>query len=225
MLENIKNQIILGDCLEVMKQLPDKCIDLVLTDPPFGMNFQSSHRIDKHKKIEGDNNLDWIDDWFELLAQKVKLDAMLYIFCSFHKVDVFKQACEKYFPIKNILIWQKNNTGMGDLFGDYAPQYEMILYCNPSGKHLTGRRDSNILQFARTQNELHPTQKPVNLIKYLASKSLEKGTVLDCFSGSGTTALACHDLGLDFICIEKDPDYHSASVKRLEQHKKQLKLI
>ena len=224
-MKELLNKIHHADCLEFMKELPDKCVDLVLTDPPFGMNFQSGYRIDKHKKIDGDDNLDWIDEWFELLAAKVKDDAMLYIFCSFHKVDVFKQACEKHFPVKNILIWHKNNTGMGDLFGDYAPQYEMILFCNLGSKRLTGRRDSNILQFPRTQNELHPTQKPVDLIKYLASKSLDKGLCLDSFSGSGTTALACHDLGLDFICVEKDFEYWQTSCKRLEQHQRQLKLI
>lgn len=224
-MKDLLNKIHHADCLEFMKGLPDKCIDLVLTDPPYGMDFQSSHRIVQHKKIENDSNLNWINEWFDLLARKVKPDAMLYIFCSFHNIDIFKQSCEEYFPVKNILIWQKNNTGMGDLFGDYAPQYEMILYCNPSGKHLTGRRDSNILSFPRTQNELHPTQKPVDLIKYLASKSLDKGICLDSFSGSGTTALACHDLGLDFICIEKDADYYAASVKRLEQHQRQLKLL
>ena len=69
----------------------------------------------------------------------------------------------------------------------------------------------------------HPTQKPLKLIKRLLNG--HSGIVLDCFSGSGTTALACHDLGLDFICIEKDPDYHAASVKRLEAHQRQLKLF
>jgi site-specific DNA-methyltransferase (adenine-specific) len=224
-MKDLLNKIHHADCLEFMKQLPDKSIDLVLTDPPFGMNFQSGRRVEKHNKIEGDDNLDWLEEWFEVLADKVKLDAMIYIFCSFHKVDVFKQVCEKHFPVKNILIWHKNNHGSGDLFGDYAPQYEMVIYCNLGGKHLTGRRDSNILQFSRTQNELHPTQKPVDLIKYLASKSLDKGVCLDSFSGSGTTALACHDLGLDFICIEKDEDYFKASVERLEKHKRQLKLL
>ena len=73
---------------------------------------------------------------------------------------------------------------------------------------------------------IHPTQKPLRLFKWCLQQSkLEKGIVLDCFSGSGTTALACHDLGLDFICIEKDPDYHAASVKRLEEHQKQGKLF
>src|SRR5690606_40391432 len=64
----------------------------------------------------------------------------LYIFCSWHKVDIFKQELEKYFKIKNILIWEKNNTGMGDLYGDYAPKYEMCIFIN-NGKDLNNGRD------------------------------------------------------------------------------------
>lgn len=224
-MDDLINKIHLGDCLEFMKQLPDKSIDLVLTDPPFGMKFQSGHREEKHKKIENDDNLDWLPDWCLQINRLLKNDGMAYIFCSWHFVDIFKSEIEKHIKLKNILIWHKNNTGMGDLEADFAPQYEFILFANPSGKTLSGRRDSNILKFPRTQNELHPTQKPTDLIGYLAKKSLSSGIVLDCFSGSGTTALACHDLGLDFICIEKDPDYYAASVKRLEEHKKQGRLF
>ena len=57
-----------ADCLEFMKQLPDKCIDLVLTDPPYGMNFQSGYRQQKHRKIENDNNI----DWFPICIEKDK---------------------------------------------------------------------------------------------------------------------------------------------------------
>ena len=63
-----------GDCLEVMKGLPDKSIDLVLTDPPFGMSFQSGHRIEKHNKIENDDNLDWLPEWAEQTARILKDD-------------------------------------------------------------------------------------------------------------------------------------------------------
>ena len=224
-MKDLLNKIHHADCLEFMKQLPDKCIDLVLTDPPFGIKFQSGHRIQKHEKIANDDNLGWLPEWVEQTKRTCKDDAFLFIFCSWHFVDVFKSELEKHLKVKNILIWQKNNTGMGDLAGDFAPQYEMILFCNLGGKPLIGRRDSNILNFARTQNELHPTQKPQDLIGYLATKVIKTGIVLDCFSGSGTTALACHDLGLNFICIEKDADYHAASVERLEQHKRQLRLL
>lgn len=224
-IEPLLNKIHLGDCLEFMKQLPDKCIDLVLTDPPYGMEFQSGYRKEKHKKIENDDNLIWLPEWIAQITRLVKEDAQLYIFCSFHNIEVFLSTIKKSLKVKNILIWRKNNTGMGDLTGDFAPQYEMIIFINVGNKPLLGRRDSNILTFPRTLNSLHPTEKPLDLVRYLASKSVKAGTVLDTFSGSGTTALACHDLGLDFICVEKDPDYHAASVKRLEQHQKQLRLI
>lgn len=79
---------------------------------------------------------------------------------------------------------------------------------------------------SKTQNELHPTQKPVNLFSLLVDKSTkENDLVLDCFSGSGTTAIACHNLKRNFICIEKDKDYYEASVKRLEEHKRQVNLF
>ena len=115
---------------------------------------------------------------------------------------------------------------MGDLVNDYAPQYEMCIYCNPNNKPLNGRRDSNILKYARTQNELHPTQKPVDLFGYLVSKSTnENDLVLDYFSGSGTTAVACHNLHRRFICIEKTPEYYRASCERLEQAQRQQTLF
>lgn len=220
------NKIINADCMDILRQLPDKCVDLVLTDPPYGMMWCSNHRQEKYAKIENDNNLDWLNPWLEQINRIKKDNAHIYIFCSWHKVDVFKSTVEKFFPIKNILIWQKNNTGMGDLFNDYAPEYEMILYCNPGNKKLNGGRDSNILRYKRTRNELHPTQKPVDLFAYLVQKSTkENDIVLDCFSGSGTTAVACHNLHRRFICIEKDPEYCRASCERLEQAKKQQTLF
>lgn len=89
-----------------------------------------------------------------------------------------------------------------------------------------GQTDVITMPINSDYGRFHPTQKPLQLIKKLLLQSSKQGMlVLDCFSGSGTTALASHDLNLDFICIEKDPNYHTSSVKRLEQHKQQLKLI
>ena len=217
------NSIILGDCLDVMKQMPDKCVDLVLTDPPYGMSFQSGYRKIKYAHIENDNSLNWLPDWLSEVNRVRRPESHLYIFCSWHNVDVFKRLAEQYFNIKNILIWMKNNTGMGDLINDYAPQYEMILYVNPQNKPLNMGRDSNILKFARTQNARHPTEKPVDLFKTLILKSsTNNDLVFDPFSGFGTTAVACHKLNRRFICVEKNPDYWQASVQRLENERKQI---
>ena len=225
-LNDLIGKITCADCLDVLRDLPDKCVDLVLTDPPYAMNFQSNHRQIKHKKIENDDNLLWLPEWTKQIARVIKENAHLYIFCSWHNIDVFKQEIQKYIKVKNILIWAKNNKGMGDLQNDYAPEYEMILYCNPNNKKLNGGRDSNILRYKRTQDELHPTQKPVDLFAYLIQKSTnENDLVLDCFSGSGTTAVAYHNLKRRFICIERDKEYCEASIKRLEQAQRQQTLF
>ena len=83
--------------------------------------------------------------------------------------------------------------------------------------------NAKIFEFApQDKNRFHPTQKPVDLIaKQLNLYSKEGDLVLDCFSGSGTTAIACHRLKRRFICIEKDPEYWKASVKRLEDEQRQ----
>ena len=212
------NKIYNCDALEFMKQVPDKYFDLVLTDPPFGMSFQSGYRNKQHKKIANDNNLSWLPDFAKELHRITKEDAHLYLFCSHHFVEVFKSEIQKYRKVKNILIWEKNNTGMGDLEGDYAPKYEMILFCSNSEKKLNGGRDPNIIKSTRTQNELHPTQKPVPLIEFLAKKSSEQGDIVfDPFMGSGTTAIACQSLGLDWCGCELEPDYVAIANKRLEK--------
>lgn len=148
------------------------------------MSFVSNFRKVKYDKIKNDENLDWLDEFSHNIFQLMKDNSHGYVFCSFHNVDKFKIALEKYFRIKNILIWEKNNTGMGDLKGDFAPKYEMIIYINKGRKELNGRRDSNILQFKRTGNKYHPTEKPVDLVEFLISKSTnENDLVLDCFMG------------------------------------------
>lgn len=202
------NEIVNMDWKEAIKQVSDKSIDLVVTDPPYGMKFQSNYRKVQHKSIQNDDNLDWLESWVIELKRVCKDEAHLYIFCSWHNIDLFKEKVGAYFNVKNILIWEKNNTGMGDLEGDYAPKYEMILFCSNGSKKLNGGRDANILKAKRTGNENHPTEKPVNLISYLIEKSSnENDIVLDTFAGSFSTAHACKQKKRNFICFEIEEEY------------------
>lgn len=212
------NTIIQGDCLEVLKQFPDKSVDLVLTDPPYGMEFRSNHRQVKYEAITNDDSLYWLEMAVSEAFRVLKDDSHAYFFCSFHNVDVFKQELAKKFEVKNLLVWVKNNTGMGDLEGDYAPQYELILFCTKGRKILNGGRDSNVLKSNKTGNNLHPTEKPVDLISYLMEKSSREGDlVLDPFGGSCTTAVACKQLKRNYICIEKEAKYVAVCHERLKQ--------
>ena len=213
-------ELLQGDCLELMRDIPDESIDMVLTDPPYGMDFQSGHRKIQHKKMKGDASLGWLDDFVDEIYRVSKPNTAHYVFCSHHHIDKFKQAIERKFKIKNILVWVKNNHSMGDLQGSFASKTEFIIFFHKGRRLINGKRDSNILEFKRTQNRLHPTQKPVDMIEYLLRKFSDEGDlILDSFMGSGTTGIACLNMDRSFIGMEVDEDYFKIAKERIENHK------
>ena len=222
-----KTNIIYNEnCMDTMSNMEDESIDLVVADPPYGMNFRSNHRAKRYDDIFWDDNLDWLDDWSLQTNKILKENSHMYVFCSFHNIDIFKQTLQRDFTIKNILIWEKNNTSMGDLKGDYAPKYEMILFVSKGRRLLNGGRDPNIFTFARTGNKLHPTQKPVELISYLISKSSDEGDlVYDPFIGSGTTAVSAYNNNRKCIGSEIDDTYYEVSLTRVEHLERQGTLL
>ncbi len=209
-------KLIHGDCLEELKQLEDESVDMVLTDPPYGMSFVSNYRNDKYKAIENDADLSWVDEMVYQCWRLAKNNTGHYFFCSFHHIDVFKQAIERRFKVKNVLVWEKNNTSMGDLKGDFAPKVEFVIFAHKGRRLINGKRDPNIFGFSRTGNVNHPTEKPVDLCKYLMGKFSDEGeTVLDPFMGSGTTGVACACLNRNFVGIEKDDKYFEIAKRRI----------
>lgn len=199
-----------------IKEVANNSVDLVLTDPPYGMSYQSNRRKEKHKSIKNDTNLDWLGEWCEELKRVTKDEAHLYVFCSWHNVEVFKHFLGQHFNVKNILIWEKNNHGSGDLKGDYAPKYEMIIFCSNGLKKLKGGRDANVIKSPKTLNTFHSTEKPVDLLAYLIEKSTDKGDlVLDTFAGSCSTAIASRQTGRICICFEIEEDYCKHGTKLL----------
>ena len=218
---NKRNTIYNVDSFELLKSMDDESIDLTIIDPPYGIDFQSNHRAIKYDKIANDKDIAWVRDYLILLHNKMKKDTHLYCFCSHHVIDVFKQYIQQVFDYKNILIWNKNNWSMGDLVADYGVRTEFIVFAHKGRREINGSRDHNVLNAARTGNELHPTQKPVPIIEYLIKKSSNEGDlVFDGFMGSGTTAVAAVNAKRDFIGAELDPDYFHASLKRIELSQK-----
>ena len=96
------NEVVCIDWEDGIKQVFDNSVDLVVTDPPYGMQFQSNYRNIKHKSIQNDDNLDWLGGWCKELKRVCKPEAHLYIFCSWHKVDEFKKQIGAYFNVKHI---------------------------------------------------------------------------------------------------------------------------
>lgn len=213
------NKIYCGDCLELMKQIPDKSIDLVLTDPPYGMNYQSSRRTDKFAKIDNDVSLEWIKPFLVETYRAMKEDSHIYLFCNDYAISDFRREMEAVgFTPKRTLVWVKNNHTSGDLEGDYGNKTEFVLFAHKGRKELNGKRETNVLNYARVANLKHPTEKPVSLCSFLIEKSSnENDLILDPFLGSGTTAIACQELHRNFIGIEISPEYCKIAEDRLKQ--------
>ena len=213
------NKIIQGDCLELMREIPDKSIDLILTDPPYGMKYQSARRTatPQFKKIIDDDNIDWFPDFIKESYRILKDNTHIYIFCNDYAISDFRKLLESVgFKAKRTLVWVKNNHTSGDLLGDYANKTEFIIYAQKGRRLLNGKRDTNVLQFSRVSKLEHPTQKPVDINEFLISKSTdENAVVLDPFAGSGTTGVACKNLNRKFILIEKEQEYIDIINKRL----------
>lgn len=202
-----------ADCFDVMKGMPDKAFDCVITDPPYGIDFQSHRRKEKYDKIANDNDLSFLDGLNAELYRLMKDDSHIYQFCAFKTIDKFKVSFEKYFELKNIIIWNKGNFGTGNY---YRYKYEFCLFGVKGDKKLNSHAVADVIDCDGTNNKLHPTQKPTQLIKVFVEQSTKEGdSVLDPFMGSGTTGEVCKALGRDFTGIEINPEYFEIAENRI----------
>ena len=211
-----------GDCLNYMKKIPSESIDLIVTDPPYLINYQSSRRIKKEKfeKIKNDvNSQQLICDYFEECNRILKNNTAIYCFCSWHHIDFFKQEFEKHFKLKNIIVWNKNNHGSGDLKGAYAPKHELILFGHKGRTLLREKRISDVIECEKinSSNLTHPTEKPTKLIEIFIKQSSDiNDIVFDGFMGSGSTGVACINTNRKFIGCELDENYFKIAEQRLK---------
>lgn len=215
------NKITCADCMDILKELPDKCIDLVLTDPPYGIGFEyNSYQDTKENLIELVNNF---------VPECIRVSKRVAIFTGITNAHIYPSP-------DWMMCYKWNTTGTFGFYG-YNQWQPILLY----GKDIKGFGNvngiikSDVMDFSGNggvgfrrgnEKEIHPCPKPKNVIeRFLERLSNENDLVLDCFSGSGTTAIACHNLKRRFICIERDEEYYQKSCERLEQHRRQLMLF
>ena len=191
-----------GDCREIMPLLPKA--DIVITDPPYGISFQSNHRKIKHKKIKGDLELPL--DLIYLAINKARRAA--YIFCR------WDQLCQMPKP-KSVIAWVKNNWSMGDLKHEHGRQWEAVCFY-PKKEHQFIKRIPDVIHCSRTNNKHHPTQKPIPLIEKIIAANVGE-TVLDPFMGSGSTLLAAIKQKRKAIGIEIDTEYCNVAIRRIKE--------
>lgn len=211
-----------GDCLEIMDNIDDKSIDLIITDPPYLINYQSNRRKkkDRFDKIKNDkDNYILIQEYFKECYRIMKNNTAIYCFCSWHNIDFFKREFEKYFKLKNIIIWNKNNHGTGDLKGSYAPKYEFILFGHKGRTLLREKRISDVIDCAKIPSKklTHPTEKPQKLLGiFIKQSSDESNIVFDGFMGTGSCGMVANNLNRKFIGIELDENYFNIAKERIE---------
>lgn len=216
------NKIYNEDCLDGMKRISDGSVDLIVTDPPYLIDYKSNRRKDKghkfSKAIANDSNHQIVSDYIEECHRIMKDNSAMYIFCSMDRVDFFKQELEKNFKIKNMIIWVKNNHTAGDLTGQFGKKYEIIFLVNKGRSKFRGKRLTDVWEFNRVSGnkQVHQNQKPVELIERCIEKHSDVGQVVfDGFMGSGTTAVAALNTGRKFIGFELDEEYYNVAVERL----------
>ena len=214
-----------GDCLEIMGGIKDKSVDLIVTDPPYLMNYQSNRRKkeDRFDKIKNDKgNYMLIQDYLEECHRIMKDNTAIYCFCSWHNIGFFKNEFEKHFKLKNILVWNKNNHGTGDLKGSYAPKHEFILFGHKGRTLLREKRIADVIDCPKiSSNKLtHPTEKPQDLLEIFIKQSSDVGSIIfDGFMGTGSCGIVAKKLNRNFIGIELDEKYFNIAKNRLENIK------
>jgi len=227
------------DCLEGMKLIDDESFDLIATDPPYKTTARGcagnsggmlQKKINRSGNVFKENDIkpcDYAKEFYRLL----KNDKHCYIMTN-HKnlIEMLEEFTKVGFHFIKSLIWDKGNKIMGQF---YMSQFEYILFFRKgAGVKINNCGTSDILSFANKKdkdidgNNLHDTQKPINLMKVLIENSSnENDLILDPFMGVGTTALACLKSNRNFIGFELDADYFNSANKRINDFKAQISLF
>jgi len=201
-----------GDCREVLPTLD--AVDLVLTDPPYGINYVSNHSVGRGTRPITNDGARLAVALQRVVIPLLRANHVLW----FTRWDVWPDVWMElgpWFPLRGMLVWDKSDPGMGDL-AHWGPSYELIASAG-WGK-ITGGRDQSVLRHLKpaAAARVHPTEKPQSLLQYLIEK-LDAQTVLDPFAGGGSTLLAARRLGRKAIGVEVDERYCELIAKRLAQ--------
>ncbi|RAU96827.1 site-specific DNA-methyltransferase [Paenibacillus sp. YN15] len=216
------NRIYQRDVLELSRALPGGCVDLVVTDPPYLMNYRSNRRVatEKFRHIENDqDSRGLISEYLAECYRLMKDNTAIYVFCSWHHIDFFKQEFEKHFKLKNLIVWNKNVHGTGDLTGSYGPKHELVLFGHKGRSLLREKRVPDVIDCAKISGSklTHPTEKPTELLRLFIRNSSDHGAVVyDGFAGTGSVCESAAVEGRSFIASEIDREYVEIANMRLD---------
>ena len=232
-----EQRLILGDALIELQNVPDGSVDLIIADPPYnlGKDYGNNHDIKGF-----DEYLEFSRTWIRLAASKLKPNGTMYVFMGFRFIsylfDILDRDVRLFF--NSWVVWHYTQ-GMGKTKG-FSPRHDDVLMFTKSKdfvfnlddirvpqkyyrdrNNMRGANPGDVWEFSHVHycnenRQAHPTQKPEGLIERMVLASSNEGdTVLDPFSGSGTTLRVCQQLSRSGIGIEINPDYVEATKQRL----------
>jgi site-specific DNA-methyltransferase (adenine-specific) len=230
-------RLILGDCVEVMRELPDESVDMILADPPYGHNNHDgdlNSRLNDHRELDSKPIANDDPEGFRAVmdamlseaARVLRKDCCCCCCCccggggprpTFAWVaDRMDRAGLSFF---HSVIWDKRNPGLG---WRYRRQHEMVMVAHRQGGKLAWADDNvtarNIYSEMPPRDRSHPNEKPVSMMRHFIQLHTKPGqVVLDPFMGSGTTGVACVELGREFIGIELDAEHFATAERRIAE--------
>ncbi len=213
-------QLFLGNCLDILPQLPDSSVDCIITDP-YSLHSTNRSRRESAKRKTIADEAAMLDAVLGLTQHVLKENSHIYVFTDWQAFTPLADMVQKHFSLTNVLVWEQQTKGSGgDLLGDYASQHQLILFAQKGQRQLTNSGQPNVLTFAAVPNSRrhHPDEKPVSLLQYLITQSTAPGdTVLDMFMGSGSMCLAAYQLQRKAIGIEIKKDWFDVAQRRLAE--------
>lgn len=228
------NQIVCGDCLEVMKGWSDSCVDLVLTDPPYGIGFQSNSAMKpRHNALANDDDNFDIWSYYEDLWLLIKESGAIYIFCRWDVANRWSQ----FIKPDNQIVIPRGRCSMGDL-DNFSVEYECLLFKGknhrvdatdlqiqnnshvpnpPPYKRRIGNLWNDLVSNEAWERAKHPTQKTIEVCcRAIEVSSKPNNLILDPFCGSGTTCVAAKKLGRRYIGIDISEKYCEIARMRIK---------
>ena len=206
------NTIVNADCLDFLPTLAARSVDFILTDPPYITRYKARDG----RTVPNDDNDAWLKPAFAEMYRVLNKDSFCVSFYGWPHVDRFMAAYRAAgFRVVGHFVFPKRYTSASK-FVRY--QHECAYLLAKGWPEQPANTIGDVINWTYSGNKLHPTQKPLSvLLPLVETFSKATGTVLDPFSGSGSSLLAAKMLGRDYIGIELDPTYHAIAEERLEK--------
>ena len=224
-------ELLQGDCLELMKGVPDKSVDAVITDPPYNISRKNNFKTMGRAGIdfgEWDKDFD-LTSWIDSIGSKVKAGGSIVIFNDWKNMSYIVESLEENeFEVKDLLRWKKTNAMPRNRDRRFITDYEVAVWAVKKGAKWTFNRLSETYEIPEVVGSLtpmsekvdggHATQKPIYVMEWAIVRLTKEGAViLDPFMGSGTTGVACKNLNRNFIGMELDENYFNIAKKRITE--------